>query len=371
MTGQSVWQSRKQSLLGYMKQNAIDLAMITSPTNVYYFTGFYCNPHERFLAFTLDAATGEEKLYMPLLDLPEAEKHADPHSTVPISDTDNAYDVLKKYTTGSERSIGIEKEAVSVAKAERLQSAFPEGSFVDLEAFILSLRMKKSEDEIAKVRTAVHMVEQVVAHTVSRAAVGVTEIELTAELEYQMRKLGADRPAFESIVLTGARSALPHGVPGPYKLENGHFLLIDIGVQEGGYCSDITRTFVIGEPSQAQRDIYDAVLTANKAGIAAACAGVPLSAVDQAAREAITQRGFGPLFTHRVGHGFGMDVHEQPSVSGQNHTIIEPGLLFTVEPGVYDPIVGGVRIEDDVYIRADGTADVLTSYPKELTIIGG
>ncbi|MUT65292.1 M24 family metallopeptidase [Paenibacillus sp. NEAU-GSW1] len=355
-----------------MKQNGIDLAMITSPTNVYYFTGFHCNPHERFLSFTLNAVTGEEKLYMPLLDLQEAEKHAAPGTTVPISDTENAYEVLRKTTgeTSHIRLIGIEKDAVSVAKAERLTAAFPGGSFADLESFILSLRINKSEEEIEKVSAAVRMVEAVVAHTAGIAKIGATEIELAAELEYQMRKLGADRPAFESIVLTGARSALPHGVPGPYALEAGHFLLIDIGVQASGYCSDITRTFVIGEPSKEQRAIYEAVLAANKAGIAAAKAGIPLSYVDRAAREAIEQRGFGPLFTHRVGHGFGMEVHEQPSVSGQNDTLIEPGLLFTVEPGVYDPVVGGVRIEDDVYIQADGTARVLTSYPKELTIIG-
>jgi Xaa-Pro aminopeptidase len=367
---ETIWQQRKGQLAAYLRENGIDIALITSPTNVYYFTGFYCNPHERFLAFALDARTSEETLYMPLLDLSAAEPFGGGNSKlVPISDTENAYEVLKQHTASGAAAAGIEKEAVSIAKAERIQEALGGVRFVDLEGFTLSLRMNKSEEEISKVQNAVLMVEKVVAHAASHVKLGMTELELTAEIEYQMRKLGADRPAFESIVLTGARSALPHGTPGYDIIKHGDFLLIDIGVQAGGYCSDITRTFVMGEASQEQRTIYDTVLAANMAGIAAAKAGVTLASVDKAARDVIEQKGFGPLFTHRLGHGFGMDVHEQPSVSGHNQSIIEPGLLFTIEPGIYDPVVGGVRIEDDVYIQADGSVRVLTSYPKELILL--
>ncbi|WP_336785226.1 M24 family metallopeptidase [Paenibacillus sp. MMO-177] len=367
---ESIWQQRKGQLAAYLKENGIDIAFITSPTNVYYFTGFSCNPHERFLALALDARTGEETLYMPLLDLSAAEPFGGQGKLVPISDTQDAYEVLKQHTASGVAAAGIEKEAVSIAKAERIQEALGGTRFIDLEGFILSLRTKKSEEEISKVQTAVLMVEKVVAHAASHAKIGMTELELTAEIEYQMRKLGADRPAFESIVLTGARSALPHGTPGYDTIKHGDFVLIDIGVQADGYCSDITRTFVMGEASKEQRAIYDTVLAANMAGIAAARAGVTLASVDKAARDVIEQKGFAPLFTHRLGHGFGMDVHEQPSVSGQNQSVIEPGLLFTIEPGIYDPVVGGVRIEDDVYIQADGSVRVLTSYPKELILLG-
>ncbi|MGO4108356.1 M24 family metallopeptidase [Paenibacillus sp. YAF4_2] len=367
---ESIWQQRKGHLAAYLRENGIDIAFITSSTNVYYFTGFYCNPHERFLALALDARTGEETLYMPLLDLSAAEPFGGDAKLVPISDTENAYEVLKQHTGAGASVVGIEKEAVSIAKAERLGEALGGARFADLESFILSLRMNKSEEEISKVLDAVVMVEKVVAHAASHVKLGMTELELTAEIEYQMRKLGADRPAFESIVLTGARSALPHGTPGYETIKHGDFVLIDIGVQTGGYCSDITRTFVMGEAAKEQRAIYDTVLEANMAGISAAKAGVTLASVDKAARDVIEQKGFGPLFTHRLGHGFGMDVHEQPSVSGLNQSLIEPGLLFTVEPGIYDPVIGGVRIEDDVYIQANGSVRVLTSYPKELILLG-
>lgn len=367
---ETVWQARKQYLQNYLKQNGIDAALITSPANVYYFTGFQCNPHERFLALAIEAESGVENLYMPLLDLAAAKESASVHNMVPISDGEDAYELLKQHTGQSVLRLGVEKNAISLAKAEKLMDTFTNAAFVDLEEAILSLRLKKSEEEIEKVRNAVQIVEKVVAHAASIAVPGMTELELTAEIEYEMRKLGADRPAFESIVLTGARTALPHGTPGPYPIKQGDFLLIDIGVEAGGYCSDITRTFVMGEPTEEQRRLYETVLAGNMAAIEAARAGVPLSAVDKAARDVITDAGYGPLFTHRVGHGFGMEVHEQPSVSGSNPMTIETGLLFTIEPGIYDDRIGGVRIEDDVYIKQDGTVEVLTSYPKALVSLG-
>lgn len=365
-----VYEARRDRLVSYLEKEGIRIGLVTSPTNVAYLTGFACNPHERFLALALDSANRAAKLFVPLLDASAAEEAASGLAIVPISDVDDAYAVLgEQMPAAGAASIGVEKGAVSLAKAERLQSIYPGAGFADLEQAILDMRIVKSADEIGRIQRAVDIVEGALAHAVSQVRVGMTELELAAEIERKMRELGADRPAFETIVLTGPRSALPHGVPGPHAIRRGDFLLIDIGVQAGGYCSDITRTFVVGEASEAQRAIYEAVLAANEAGIAASAAGVPVSAVDAAARETIGKAGFGPLFTHRVGHGFGMDIHEQPSMSGANGTLLAPGMVFTVEPGVYDSVVGGVRIEDDVYIREDGTAGVLTRYPKQLTVI--
>lgn len=365
-----IYAARRERLLTQLAQADIRIALVTSPTNVAYLTGFSCNPHERFLALVLDSAAREVKLYVPLLDATAAEEAAPGLAIVPISDSDDAYELLRRHSPGEgSASIGVEKGAVSLAKAERLQTVYPGARFTDVEQSILDMRLAKSADEIARIQHAVDIIESVMAHAVSQARVGMTELELAAEIERKMRELGADRPAFETIVLTGARSALPHGVPGQHRIRRGDFLLIDIGVQANGYCSDITRTFVVGEASDEQRAIYDAVLAANEAGIAAAAAGVPVSAVDAAARGEIERAGFGPLFTHRVGHGFGMDVHELPSMSGVNDAPLTPGMVFTVEPGVYDHVVGGVRIEDDVYIKEDGSAGVLTRYPKRLTVI--
>src|SRR5699024_8710667 len=171
---------------------------------------------------------------------------------------------------------------------------------------------------------------------------------------------------FSTIVLSGEKSALPHGVPGDRKIQQGDFLLIDFGVIIDGYCSDITRTFVIGEASEKQTEIYHIVLEATNAGIAAVQAGVPLKEFDIAARKVIQDSGYGEYYNNRVGHGLGLEVHEEPSVHGKNEESAEKGLLFTIEPGIYIPEFGGVRIEDNVYINEDGKAEVLTSFPKEL-----
>ncbi|MFC3798593.1 M24 family metallopeptidase [Cohnella sp. GCM10012308] len=364
------YRKRRDRLNSYMEKEGIRIGLVTSPTNVAYLTGFACNPHERFLALALNSDSRAAKLFVPLLDATAAQEAAPGLAIVPISDVDDAYALLAEHMPApAASSIGVEKGAVSLARAERLQSVYPGAGFGDLEQSILDMRIVKSADEIGRIQRAVDIIEGVMAHAVSQVRVGMTELALVAEIERKMRELGADRPAFESIVLTGPRSALPHGVPGQHAIRSGDFLLIDIGVQADGYCSDITRTFVVGESSETQRAIYEAVLAANEAGIAASAAGVPVSAVDAAARETIEEAGFGPLFTHRVGHGFGMDIHELPSMSGASDTLLAQGMVFTVEPGVYDAVVGGVRIEDDVYIREDGTAGLLTRYPKQLTVI--
>ncbi|WP_027091729.1 M24 family metallopeptidase [Cohnella thermotolerans] len=367
----SVWATRKQRLLAHMKESGIDAALITAPINIYYFTGFLSDPHERFLALFLDARSDEELLFVPELDAEAARQTGTAARLVPLSDTDDPYAKLRAQgAAGSCGSLGVEKGCVTLEKAERFGEAFPNARFVDVTGFIDSLRVRKTEEEIANVKLAVETIEQVVEYAAGRAVVGMTELELTAELEYQMKRLGAEKPSFESIVLTGKRSALPHGVPEAVPIAAGDFLLIDIGVKVQGYCSDITRTFLMGEGTPEQENIYRTVLAANEAGIAAVRLGAAAAEVDRAARNVIAAAGYGEYFTHRVGHGFGMDIHEFPSLHGENAHPLEPGMLFTIEPGIYVPSIGGVRIEDDVYLREDGTVQVLTGYPKDLIRLG-
>ncbi|MBB3108321.1 Xaa-Pro dipeptidase [Paenibacillus phyllosphaerae] len=367
----TIYRTRREQLLTAFTEQGIGAGLITSPTNVAYLTGFMCNPHERFMGLLLNADSKEAVLFVPLLDQDAAVEAGFEGEIVPISDTQDAYAILGGRLSASLGTFGVEKHALSMIQGETLGLLLPNTDFEDLETAILGLRLYKSDEEIVKVRHAIDIIERVVDYAAVHAKVGMSEIDLTAELEYQMRKLGADRPAFESIVLTGTRSALPHGKPGAAKLTHGDYLLIDIGVQADGYCSDITRTFVIGEATKEQERIYETVLAANMAGIAQAEAGVTLASLDAAAREVIVEAGYGSYFTHRVGHGFGMDVHESPSLHGNNQELVRNGLLFTIEPGIYVPEIGGVRIEDDVYIRSDGKAEVLTSYPKTLRVLGG
>ncbi len=174
--------------------------------------------------------------------------------------------------------------------------------------------------------------------------------------------------SFATMVLTGANAASPHGTPGETKIKKGDFVLFDLGVVVDRYCSDITRTVAYGDINDKQKEIYDTVLKAQLAAIEASKPGVTASEVDLTARRIIAEAGYGEYFTHRLGHGLGIGVHEYPSLTETNPLVLEEGMVYTIEPGIYVPDVAGVRIEDDIYVTADGVK-ILTKYPKELQII--
>lgn len=362
----AIYHVRRKKTFEYLKEKGMDAALLTSPSTIYYLTGFRSNPHERFLALLLDARSEEETLFAPMLDAQAAGEEGTVDTIVPSGDTENPYEKLKQKLGHPPAILAIEKSNVTLDKAERLQDAAPGARFEDLTPFLEAMRMRKTREEVERVRLAVETIEKVMNHALTHAVVGMTELDLTAELEYQMKRFGADKPSFDTIVLAGRRSALPHGTPENVAFQENDFLLIDMGVVVQGYCSDITRTFIMGEGTAEQEAIYEAVHAANLRGIEAARSGRTLASVDKAARDEIEARGYGKYFTHRVGHGFGMDIHEYPSVHGENREPIETGLLFTVEPGIYVPEIGGVRIEDDLYIKEDGTAEVITTFTKHL-----
>lgn len=195
---------------------------------------------------------------------------------------------------------------------------------------------------------------------------GMREIEVAAELEYHMRRRGAQRVAFDTIVASGPRSALPHGVASERRISEGDLVVIDFGVVLGGYCSDLTRTICVGEPTAKQEDIYNLVLEAQEKALASLRAGKKVAEIDGVAREIIAQKGYGDAFGHGLGHGVGIMVHEEPSLSPRNQsTFLEEGMVVTVEPGIYLEGWGGVRIEDMAVVTEEGCR-VLTTSPKEL-----
>lgn len=362
----NVYDQRIKRVLSYLGEQKLDAVMITSPINIYYLTGFFSDPHERFMALVFDGQKGLVQLFVPSLDLESAAVATGVDGIIPVSDTDQPYLILKDWVGRSIARLGLEKRKVSLFQADHLKDSFPDAALVDVEEFVMEMRLIKSPEDIQIVRRAIEIAEKVLHHGASKVLPGITEVEIAAEMEHQMKVLGAERPAFTTTVLSGPQSALPHGRPGQRKIQTGDFLLFDLGVFIGGYCSDITRTFVVGEATEEQRKIYEAVRAGNQRGIEAVEAGKPIGQVDRAARTHIESAGYGPYFIHRVGHGLGLDVHEAPSIHAQNETVMKTGFLFTIEPGVYVPGVGGVRIEDDVFIGEDGKAEVLTSYPKEL-----
>ena len=359
---------RIRQLQAYMDRQSLDAMLITSPKHVYYLTGFATEPHERLLALILPR--GEQaRLLVPPLDYEAAQTAGSVANIHTHQDTDNAYEILGRLLPDRLTTLGVEKDNLNVNRYEAIQAAAEAERYVDVGLALREMRAVKTPEEIGRMKRAVRLVEEALRAGVALVKPGVTELELVAELEYRMKKLGAQGPSFDTMVLTGPKTALPHGTPDRRAVTEGELILFDLGVYAEGYASDITRTFAVGAVSEELARIYDAVLQGNLRAIEAIRPGVPLGSLDRIARESIAAAGYGPYFNHRLGHGLGMDVHEYPSVHGNNEDAAVQGMTFTVEPGIYVPGLGGVRIEDDVLVTAGGV-EVLTTFPKTLTTIG-
>lgn len=365
----TIYDKRLATLKSYMEENNIQTAMIHDPENVFYYTGFLSNPHERFMGFFIDLAKDQTKFFVPALDRDAAEEATGLQGIVPISDEQLPFEVVKEHLPHVSGTLGLEDRSINYERIKLLQNTFPNIELANIQPFINDKRKQKSTEEIVLLKEALRIIEEVYAEGVKQIKVGMTESEVVGLLETLMRKFGADGPSFSTIVLAGEKSALPHGSPGERVLAEGDFLLIDFGVIKDGYCSDITRTFVMGEATERQQEIYDIVKRSNEAGIAAVKGGEPLKNFDIAARKVIDDAGYGEYFNNRVGHGLGIGLHEEPSVHMKNEEIAKPGYVFTIEPGIYIQGWGGVRIEDTVYIDENGECVVLSSYPKELASI--
>lgn len=358
-------QSRLKRLHTYMEKEDIDLIFITLPRSVYYFTNFNTNPHERFFSLCVPR-DAEPVLIIPELDLEDAMKKSNVKNIRTHKDDENPLDILRELFNKKISKCGIQKEHMTLTKFEEIDSVIKASKYVDLEKEIQKMKAVKSKDEVDKIRNAIRISDIALAEAMKIIKPGITEYEIAAEVQYQRLKHGADGGGL--MVVSGEKSAMPHGRTGNRALSEGDFLLIDGGVLKDGYVSDITRTFAIGEISDEKKRIYNTVLEANVAAINAVKPGVTFGKLDTIARDIITEAGYGQYFTHRLGHGMGMNNHEYPSIHSLNEDTAKEGMVFTVEPGIYIPEVGGVRIEDDLVVTKEG-CEVLTSYPKELTIL--
>jgi Xaa-Pro aminopeptidase len=345
----------------------LDALLVAAPPNVAYVSGFRAEPHERLIALVVPR-DGRPRLVCPSLE--EGAARAAVAGRVDLRvwrDEDGPADALAHALGGVGARVGIEKAYLSVANAELAASAAPAATFTGCDGVLAELRAVKSEDEIAAIRRAADIVDRVVVHLAAAATPGTTEAELAAACAQRLRAEGAEAPAFEPLILTGPRSALPHGHPGATALAEGDLLIVDIGATVDGYSADITRTFVVGsEPDDRQRAVFEIVLAAKGAGVDAARAGAAARGVDAAARGVIEEAGYGPNFVHRTGHGLGLEVHEPPYLTATNDEPLRAGMVVTVEPGIYVEGWGGVRIEDDVVIREEA-AEVLTHAPIALS----
>ena len=231
-----------------------------------------------------------------------------------------------------------------------------------------TLRASKSEEEIACMIEAQRISERALETVLHMIRPGMTERQVAAELVYNMLKNGSEGNSFDPIVVTGSKTSLPHGVPGDKVIQSGDFVTMDFGSIKHGYCSDMTRTVAVGSASEEMRNVYDTVLRAQLAGIAAARAGVPGKEIDAAARKVISDAGYGKYFGHGFGHSLGLDIHEWPNANPSGETPMPAGAVCSAEPGIYIPGRFGVRIEDVMVIRDTG-AEIITRAPKELVVL--
>jgi len=268
------------------------------------------------------------------------------------------------------KRIGVEPRAMRLLEFRHVKAGAPEADFPDASDVVSRLRVRKDADEIAAIRKAVKVAQSALEATLPLLKVGMSEKELAAELVVQLLRNGSQSEMpFAPIVSGGPNSANPHASPSERRLQPGDLLVVDWGACVDGYISDLTRTFAVREVEAEYRKIHQIVLEANAAGRAAAKPGVPCANVDKAAREVIEKAGYGLYFTHRTGHGIGMEGHEEPYMRGDNMQLLEPGMAFTVEPGIYLPGSNGVRIEDNVVITEDG-AECLSHMLRELRVVG-
>lgn len=271
---------------------------------------------------------------------------------------------IKKLYTECERLTVAELAAFNKSTGEFCTAEPSE----KLEELIDALRSVKSQGEVENIIAAQRIAEQAFDHILGFIKPGVTEREIGLELDYYMLKAGAEALSFETIAVTGAKSSMPHGVPDGNTVKYGDFITMDYGAVVNGYHSDMTRTVAVGSVNDEQKRVYDTVLEAQLASLAALKAGVACSAADAAARDIIAAAGYGEYFGHGTGHGVGVEIHEKPNVSPRSTAVLKSGNVVTVEPGIYLPGRFGVRIEDMALITDDGCRD-LTGSPKELIVL--
>jgi Xaa-Pro aminopeptidase len=274
--------------------------------------------------------------------------------------------VGKSLRESRERRVGFDPAQLTVSQLKAARRAAGSGvRWVPVSGRAETLRMTKDAGELAQMRKAAILAGEIVALGIGLLKPGVSERDVAAEIEYQMRKRGAAGPSFETIVAFGERSALPHARPTGKRLRKNELVVLDLGVILGHYCSDITRTVFVGRASERIRTWYKAVLEAQAAAISTIKVGVACGDVDAAARQVLARYGLDRLFVHSTGHGLGLEIHEDPRVARGQKRLLEPGNVITIEPGVYAEGVGGIRIEDDVAVHA-GRTEVLTRAPRDL-----
>ena len=354
---------RLHKLAAMARANHCDGVLITDAENLCYATGFV-----GLEGMVLVTAAGKGYCFTDSRYIEAAEQAIAPWGYQVIQpDVSYPQCVAQLCQEHKMESLLFEDQDMTVASHARYPAAVPAKLIPAGEAFS-ETREVKEEIEVERIVAAQRIAEKALEEILPLIKPGAVEREVAAELDYRMARLGSTGVSFPTIFVSGAKSSLPHGTPGDKKIEAGDFVTIDFGAMIGGYHSDMTRTFAVGFATDEMKKVYNTVLEAQLAGIEAFAVGKPGSQVDKAARDIIEAAGYGPYFGHGLGHSLGLNIHESPRAAKTYHRECVQGNIVTIEPGIYLPGNFGVRIEDMVYLGADGKRN-LTNFPKELLIL--
>ena len=363
---------RLDKTLALLPSAQIDALALNAGPTLIYLTGLSFHLSERPVVLLI-SANAKPALVLPELEASKAAGASIPLQTFTYGENPAEWKLAFNAAAASQglqgKRIGVEPTRLRFLELKFLEEAAPGARFVSAEAVCAGLRMSKDADEIAAMRRATVIAQDALLATLPIIREGVTEKDIASDLVLQLFPAGSDGELpFAPIVAGGPNSANPHAVPTDRPLQRGDLLIIDWGASYGGYMSDLTRTFAIGELEPELRRVHSIVEAANAAGRAAGQPGLPAGAVDAAARNVITRQEYGEFFIHRTGHGLGMETHEPPYMFSGNPVLLQEGMTYTVEPGIYLGGRGGVRIEDDMVITSSGS-ESLSDLPRGLQIL--
>jgi Xaa-Pro dipeptidase len=366
-------QPRLDKLTASLLNSKLDAVILNPGPTLKYLTGLNFHLMER--PVVLFVAPGKDPvLVLPELELPKVDLF--PYKVQGIAygenplEWDDAFRKAAQALGVDGKRIGVEPRQLRLLEFRHVKAGAPEADFPDASDVLADLRLRKDKAEVDAMRVAVKIAQDALEATLPKIKIGMTEREVASELVMQLLKHGSESEMpFAPIVSAGPNSANPHASPTDRKLQAGDLLVVDWGAAYEGYISDLTRTFAVGEVDEECQKIHKIVQEANAAGRAAGKPGAPCASVDKAARDVIEKAGYGKYFTHRTGHGIGMEGHEAPYMRGDNMQILEPGMAYTVEPGIYLTNRNGVRIEDNMVITETGV-ESLSDMPREIRTVG-